>query len=306
MSAIDILLVDAFTDTPLAGNAATVVLEAGGLSDDQCRRISAEIGTSEAAFLFPPESEGADHRLRFFTPTQEIDLCGHATVAAFWALAETGVVELSGEPRRLVQQTNVGDLPVWIEGSAGGPERVWMGQKLPRFETPEVSVDKLAALFGIGRKQVREDLPVEIVSTGLRSLHVPVAGLASFPEMRLLRRGLVELSNSLDVQTIQVFALEGSTPDVQVHCRVFAPAVGIDEDPVTGTAAGALGAYVVRHGLLPQGKDGITRFAIEQGAEIGRPGRIEVEVTRDEEEFVRVRVGGRAVVTLTGSLRIDT
>jgi trans-2,3-dihydro-3-hydroxyanthranilate isomerase len=305
MTEIDIWLVDAFTDTPLTGNAAGVVLDAKDLTEVDLRRIAGEIGVSETAFVLPPTNEGADFRLRFFTPTQEIDLCGHATIAAFWALAGKGRLALEDGSTRFVQETNVGNLPVWIEADRAGPKKVMMGQKIPRFETPEVNLDKIAALLGTGRKQMNEDLPVEVVSTGLRSLHIPVAGLAGFPEMKVLRRGLLDLSTTHDVTSVQIFTLEAQAEDADVHCRVFAPAVGVEEDPVTGTAAGALGAYLVRHGVFPEGKDGITRIVVEQGAEIGRPGRVDVEVERDDEEFVGVRAGGRAVLTLEGRLRIS-
>jgi trans-2,3-dihydro-3-hydroxyanthranilate isomerase len=302
---IELWLVDAFTDTPLRGNPAAVVPDATGLDEDQCRQVASEVGVSETAFVFPEAGEGADFRLRFFTPTQEVDLCGHATVGAFWALAVSGGIDLEEGANRFVQETNVGNLPVWIHASGGEPERVMMGQKLPRFETPELSRDKMAALFGIGRKQVKEDLPVEIVSTGMRSIHIPVAGLASFPEVKILRKGVAELSHTHGASTVQLFAMEARHADADAHCRVFAPAVGVDEDPVTGTAAGALGAYIVRHGLKPEGKDGVTRILVEQGEEINRTGLVEVVVERDDEEFVGIRVGGRATVSLRGSLRIS-
>jgi len=304
MTGIDLWIVDAFTGTPLSGNAASVVLDADDLTEETCSRISAEIGNSESVFVSAAESEGAEFRLRFFTPTQEIDLCGHATIGAFWVLAEEGRIPLEDGLNRVVQETNLGDLPVWIEAKDGEPVRVLMGVKLPRFETPEVNLDKYAALFGTGRTQMNEDLPVEIVSTGLRSLHIPMVGLPSFPEVKTLRRGILDLSTSLDVSVIQIFAMESESPDAQAHCRVFAPAVGIEEDPVTGTAAAALGAYVVRHGLLPEGKDGITRLRVEQGAEIGRPGFVDVRVERDDQEFVGIRSGGRAVVSLKGKLQV--
>lgn len=304
MSEISIYLVDAFTDVPLTGNAASVVLDAEDLEDWTCTRISAELGVSESAFILPAESEGADFKVKFFTPTQEIDLCGHATIAAFWTLAEEGRITLEDGTNRLVQETRVGNLPVWIDAEDGAPTKVTLGHKIPRFETPEVSLDKLAALFGIGRTQINEDFPVEIVSTGLRSLHVPACSLSGFSEMKIHKRGLLELSQSLDVSTIQVFTQEAKHPDAQFHCRVFAPAVGIEEDPVTGTAAGALGAYVVRHGIVPEGKDGLTRLVVEQGEEIGRPGLVHVEVERDDEEFVGVRSGGRAVISLRGRMKI--
>jgi trans-2,3-dihydro-3-hydroxyanthranilate isomerase len=99
--------------------------------------------------------------------------------------------------------------------------------------------------------------------------------------------------------------MEARDPDADAHCRVFGPAVGVEEDPVTGTAAGALGAYIVRHGLMAEDKEGVTRIVVEQGEEIHRPGLVEVEVERDDEEFVGIRVGGRATVSLKGSLRIS-
>jgi len=304
MSEIDIWLVDSFTSEPLTGNPAGVVLDAEGLTDRDCSRIAAEIGCSETAFVLPAESEGADFRVRFFSPTKEVDLCGHATLAAFWVLAAKARVSLPDGENRIVQQTAVGDLPVWVDMKDGQPVEVRMGQKLPRFETPELNLDKLAALFGVGRKNLSEEHPVEIVSTGLRSLHIPMAGLACFKEIKALSRSLLELSNTHEVTTIQLFAPETASPDAQFHCRVFAPAVGVAEDPVTGTAAGALGAWVVRHGLLPEGKDGITSFVVEQGAEMGRPGFVRVEVERDDGEFVGVRAGGTAVISLEGKLRI--
>ncbi len=304
MTELDIWLVDSFTDTPLTGNAASVVLDGEGLSDEECRRISAEIGVSESAFVFPGENEGADYRLRFFTPTQEVDLCGHATLATFWVLASEGRLKLVDGSNRFVQETTVGNLPVWVEAEHGVPRRVTMGLRVPRFEAPEVNVDKLAAILGVGRKQLVEDLPVEIVNAGLRSLHIPLAGLSGFADLKPLRRSLIDLSTTLDVGTIQVFCLEAEGEGVAAHCRVFAPALGIEEDPVTGTAAGALGAYAVRHGILPEGKDGLTRMKVEQGIEVGRPGIVSVEVERDDEEFVGVRVGGTAVISLKGKLRV--
>lgn len=304
MKRVDLRLVDAFTDTPLMGNAASVVLHAEGIPEESLHRISREIGVSETAFVSPPETDGCDHKIRFFTPTQEVDLCGHATIAAYFALAEEGAIPLTEGRNRFVQETRVGSLPVWVESSGGKPVKVTMSQKLPRFETPEINLDKIAALFGLGRKQIKENLPVEIVSTGVRSLHIPVAGLSGFADLKVLRRGLFELSHTLDIVSIQLFTMETSSEQTQVHCRVFAPMVGIEEDPVTGTAAGALGAYIVRHGLLPESKEGLTSLTVEQGAEIDREGRVDVEIEREDEEWKSIRVGGTAVVTLKSKLKI--
>ena len=305
MNEIGVWIVDAFTDRPLTGNPAGVVLDSEGLDDQDCLRIASELAVSETAFVHPPTGEGADWCVRFFTPSREVDLCGHATVGAFWVLAKMGRLKLNEARVRTVQETKAGNLPVWILCEAGEPVSVMMGQRLPRFEVPELNPDKLAAMFGIGRKHIMEDLQPEVVNTGLRSLHIPLTGLASFKDLKPLRRGLLDLSASLGVETIQLFTLETEREAVTAHCRVFAPALGIEEDPVTGTAAGALGAYLVRHGLLPEGKDGITHLTVEQGAEVNRPGLVVVEIERDEGEFKGVRVGGRAVISLEGKLRLS-
>ncbi len=303
MTPIDVFIVDAFAETPLLGNPAGVVLDARGLSEATMRRIAFEVGFSDSAFVLPG-GEGADHHLRFFSPHREVELSGHCIVATYWLLATEGRIAVPDGASRFVARTSAGLFPVTVEATAGRVRRVMMEQSRPTFERPRLNVDKLAALLGVGRTMIADDLPVEIVSTGLRTLHVPLAGLNACAELKPLLRGLADLAARHDVRLVQVFAREARQPGVHVHCRVFAPTLGIDEDPVTGTSAGSLGAYLTRHRAAPPPEAGITFIVVEQGEEIGRPGTVEVEVEGEGDAIRCVRAGGRAVLALRGKLEI--
>jgi PhzF family phenazine biosynthesis protein len=304
MRTAKIALVDAFTDVPMHGNPAGVVLEATGLDESVRLRMAREIGASETVFVEGFADEPHRFRTRFYTPTAEVDLCGHATIAAFHFMAETGVVECGDEPLMLTQETRAGTLGVELQPREGTTPLVVMDQTQPTFETPEVNLDKLAAMFGIGKAQVDDRHPIQIVSTGIRSLHIPLKAISHFPDLKPLRKKIMDLSRDLDLSTVQLFTMETESPDAHAHARVFAPAVGVDEDPVTGTAGGALGAYLV-HNRMMTPTEGRLKLVIEQGAEIDRLGLISVEVVLDDTEIAAIRAGGPAVTVYQGELRIE-
>jgi PhzF family phenazine biosynthesis protein len=304
MKTARIALVDAFTDVPLRGNPAGVVLDAAELDESLRLKIAREIGASETVFVESLGDDGTRFRTRFYTPTHEVDLCGHATIAAFHQLAENGVVRLDGASVRAEQETRVGSLGVEIRRRDEGSPMVVMDQKAPTFETPELSVGKLSAMFGIGKAQVDERHPIEIVSTGIRSLHVPLKAISHFPDLKPLHGKIAELCREHELSTVQLFTLETEDASANAHVRVFAPAVGVDEDPVTGTAAGALGAYLVRNKIVTP-TEGSVRLLIEQGTEIERHGLVHVEIGLDEAEIETVRVGGTAVTVYQGEMRVE-
>lgn len=304
-----VLQIDAFTREPFTGNPAGLVPEAAGLSDAAMQRVAREMNLSETAFLLPPAA-GGDFRLRYFTPTREVDLCGHATVAAFWFLAAEGRLVDRG-PFRL--ETRAGLLPVEVR-----PGAVMMGQAAPRFRDFEGNLAEVAASLGVPLDEIAAaPLAPGIAYTGLWHLLVPVRTLAAVrgaaPDLPRLAR----LNEALGVLTTHVFSLgETVTPEAVLHARAFAPLVGVAEDPQTGTASGALGAWLVHRGVLPRPaaphrsarpgeppEGGVVRLVMEQGYEVGRPGRIEVEVAVGAAGTVEaVRVGGPAVVVLDGHL----
>ena len=276
MKSFPVYHVDAFTPRPFGGNPAGVVLEAEGMSASQMQLVARELKHSETAFVLP--SKTADYRIRFFTPAREIDLCGHATIATAWVLASEGRLKRG----RAKQETNLGVLDLDIDR-----DRVMMEQVPPKVEAVELNRIDLAGLLGI--EAIDAELPVQKASTGNWVLIVPMPGEKEvnlcqprFPE-------LAALNLELGVLGTHLYSIG---KDGSLYARHFAPACGINEDPVTGTANGALGGYLVLNDLA-KGPE----FRVRQGDAVGRPGELTVHATDKE-----VRVGGRAVILSRGSI----
>jgi PhzF family phenazine biosynthesis protein len=281
------LIVDAFTDEPLSGNPAGVVPDAEGLAADQMQAIARELNASETVFLLPDDD--ADRRARYFTPTREVELCGHATVASHALLAAEGVIE-DGDHSLA---TGAGTIDVTVEG-----ETVWMGTTDPEVREVDLEYERVADALGVDVAALRDvgaDLPLSKATTGLWYLMVPVNFLEHLGGMEPDMAAIEALSEELGVTGVYAFTFD-TVSEATLHGRMFAPAAGVPEDPVTGTASGAVAAYVRRHGALGGDIDEELRF--EQGHFIDRPGLVRV---RAEEE---IRVGGSAVEALDGQLRI--
>ncbi|WP_435179983.1 PhzF family phenazine biosynthesis protein [Halorussus sp. AFM4] len=283
------LLVDAFTDDPFAGNAAGVVPDADGLTDDQMQAIAAELAVSETAFL--RGSDAADRRVRYFTPTTEVDLCGHATIASHARLHEDGVVD----PGTHSLETNVGVLDIEV----GDDGTVWMTQDDPEIREVDADYDRVADALGVDPAALRDvgaDLPLAVASTGLPFLVVPVNFLEHVGGMDPDHRKIEAISEDVEATGIYAFTFDAVDADSTLHGRMFAPAAGVPEDPVTGTASGATGAYLREYrafdGEFPD------EMVFEQGHFVDRPGHVRVRVG-DE-----VRVGGRAATAFEGELRV--
>jgi PhzF family phenazine biosynthesis protein len=283
------LLVDAFTADPLAGNAAGVVPDAEDLSADRMGAVAAELSVSETAFVLP--ADDADRRLRYFSPTQEVDLCGHATIAAHAHLHQEGAID----PGEHTVETNVGVLDVEV----GDDGIVWMTQNRPEVRRVDVGYDRLGDALGIDPAALRDvgaDLPTAVASTGLPFLVVPVNFLEHLSSAAPDYPALETLAEEYDAAGVYAFTFDALEGDSTLHARAFAPGLGIREDPVTGTAAGACGAYLREvsafDGELPE------EMVFEQGHFVDRPGRIRVQVGAE------VRVGGRAVTSLDGRLTV--
>ncbi|MFC6939100.1 PhzF family phenazine biosynthesis protein [Salinirubellus sp. GCM10025818] len=279
-------LVDAFTDEPLRGNAAGVVPDAAGLTDEQMQSIARELGASETAFLRP--SEEADRRVRYFTPETEVDLCGHATIGSHALLYADSTLEAGTH----TLATNVGVLEIEVE--SGG--RVWMTQDDPEIREVEIGYDRLGSVLGIDPEAMRDvgaDLPVAHASTGLPFLVVPVNFLEHVGNADPDMRAIEELSDEFGVAGVYVFTFDTLDAESTLHARMFAPGAGVPEDPVTGTASGAAGAYLDRFGAVDT-----DAMRFEQGHFLDRDGTVHVEIGE------RVRVGGDAVVSFEGRLLV--
>ena len=296
---------DVFTRTPLAGNPLAVFPEAAGLSVETMQALAREMNLSETTFV--TASSTATKRVRFFTPTAELPLAGHPTIGTWWLLAEQKLINLPGSgTTRVTQETGAGLLPVDIEMREGRPVRVTMTQTLPQFGDGVAELAKLGrALGGDGRTVLKKPQP-QVVSTAVPQLMVPVKSLAV---LRALPSGgagaaLAGLLRKHGTDCAMCYTLETESKDATVHCRMFAPGLGVAEDPATGSASGALGCYLVWHGVV-RPRDGGARIMVEQGLEIGRPSLIRVEVdVGNGGEVTEVRVGGEAVTVIEGEVRL--
>ncbi|MFC1544003.1 PhzF family phenazine biosynthesis protein [Gemmatimonadota bacterium] len=306
MDTLRLRLIDAFTDTPFTGNPAGVVLDAADLTEDQMQAIAREVHASETAFVCGGGG-GEPFRVRFFTPAAEVDLCGHATIATFHALVWEGRVPVMDGEVVVHQDTRAGRLPLRLAIEEGDLRRVMMGQQPPLQEPWRRPVSELAGPLGVDPGALesadREIGPPAMVSTGLKCLHVALPDLDAIRSARPDFRALADLSRAIGVTTVQIVTLETEVPENWAHVRTFAPSVGVDEDPVTGTAGGSLGGYLAYINYLPEGGD-LRRFAVEQGVEVGRPGRIEVELQLVGLSVTETWVGGSAVSAFAGEMAI--
>jgi trans-2,3-dihydro-3-hydroxyanthranilate isomerase len=294
MREYEILQIDAFTDRPLGGNPCAVVLGSDDLDAATMLAVAREMNLSETAFVV--KTERADFGARYFTPLGEIPMAGHPTVATIFALVETGQLVLHGERTHVTLELPAGILPIEVSACDGRVVSVTMSQPRPRFAAVLPAASVLPA-FGLAPADAHPTLACRVVSTGTPQLLVPLAGLAPLRRIAPDPRGHAALAQRHGFFSTHLFALEGVEHGA-TFARHFAPGERGFEDPFTGSATGAMGAYLWRERVLGP------CFTAEQGHWMGRPGRAEVEVVGAPDAIETVRVGGAAVGVLTGRLRI--
>ena len=296
---------DVFTRQPLTGNPLAVFPHATGLDAPTMQALAREMNLSETTFVTP--SRTATRRVRFFTPAAELPLAGHPTIGTWWMLAESGEFEFPPSGVfRVTQETGAGVLPVDLSVTDGRITRVVMTQARPQYGPTVAALEALGQALGGDRQTVAATPPPQVVSTALPQLMVPVTSLPRLQDLPSGGSGatLSQLLNTLGTHCAMCFTRETVSPEAQIHCRMFAPSLGVPEDPATGSAAGALGAYLVLHRLVPTSR-GTARITIEQGLEIGRPSLLHVEVDTDSSgQPMEVRVGGEAVTVITGEVTL--
>jgi trans-2,3-dihydro-3-hydroxyanthranilate isomerase len=296
---------DVFTTTPLAGNPLAVFPDARGMDAATMQALAREMNLSETTFVLP--SETATRRVRFFTPAAEIPLAGHPTIGTWWLLAELGLIpDLPAlGPARVTQETGRGVLPVDLELKDGRPVTVEMTQATPEWGAVVTDRAALARALGGGADLLADGPAPQVVSTALPQLMVPVRARAALRDLPSggTGGGLAAALRALGTDCAMLYAA-GDAADPTAHCRMFAPGLGVPEDPATGSAAGALGAYLVRHRVAVP-RNGVVRLSFEQGVDIGRPSRIAVQVRCDAAgDITEVRVGGAAVRVITGDVTL--
>ncbi|HTQ96325.1 MAG TPA: PhzF family phenazine biosynthesis protein [Candidatus Acidoferrum sp.] len=284
---------DVFTTNRFQGNPLAVITDGDGLSQDHMQAIAREMNLSETVFVQKPTDDRALARLRIFTTKEELKLAGHPVIGTWFLLAELGVVPAQEGGVHILQQTGAGILPVEIRFKDGRPQRVTMTQKEASFKASKIDKKKLTAALGLTPKDLDSKLPPEFVSTGLFNLMVPLKNRAALGKIRM---NIGELARLLGKQAALAYCFT-TGPNSTVYSRGMMP-WELYEDAATGSAAGSLGAYLVKHGRVGAGHT----LNIMQGVEMGRPSHIEVEVTQSGKKLTP-RVSGAAVKVFEGVIR---
>jgi trans-2,3-dihydro-3-hydroxyanthranilate isomerase len=284
---------DVFTTNRFQGNPLAVITDGDGLSTDQMQAIAREMNLSETVFVQKPTEDRALARLRIFTTKEELKLAGHPVIGTWFLLAELGVVPAQEGGVHVLQQTGAGVLPVEIRFKEGRPQRVTMTQKDASFRPSKIDKKKLAAALGLSTKDLDPKLEPELVSTGIFNLMVPLRNRAALARIQM---NIAELARLLGKQCALAYCFTlGSNHSV--FARGMMP-WELYEDAATGSAAGSLGAYLVKHGKLGAGHT----LQITQGVEMDRPSQIEVEVSQSGKKLTP-RVSGAAVRVFEGVIR---
>lgn len=300
MKTYRIYQVDSFTKEKFHGNPAGVVPNADGLTEEQMQRIARELNNSETAFIFKSNSSDYDVEVRFFTPTVEVPICGHATVAAHYIRAIEKNSNLESE--RVIQKTKAGILPVDIVKD-GDDYSIIMTQGKPEVSEPlsEEIRSEIAEALCINIGDLCQEYPIAIASTGYPKVMVPIYSNDILHSLKPDLQKLIKISEKVGCNGFYIFTLNPQDK-VLVHGRMFAPATGTVEDPVTGNANGPLGAYLVNYNILQDNNEESFDFDIIQGEAIKRDGTMHVHVEKKNGKAVSVQISGNAVVAFKAEI----
>ena len=285
---------DVFTTARFEGNPLAVITDGDGLSNDAMLAVAREMNLSETVFVQKPTEDQALARLRIFTTREELKLAGHPVIGTWFLLAELGVVPAQEGGVHVLQQTGAGVLPVEIRFKDGRPQRVTMTQKDAAFRPAKLNKKALASALGLSLKDFDPKLELEYVSTGIFNLMVPLRNRSALARIVM---NMAELRKLLGKNGTMAYCF-ACGDNGKAFARGMLP-WEVYEDAATGSAAGALGAYLVKHGRLSPAHT----LNILQGVEMGRPSRIEVEVTQTGKKLVP-RVSGAAVRVFEGTIQI--
>lgn len=299
MKKYNLYQIDSFTKEKFTGNPAGVITNADGLTDCEMQKIARELNNSETAFIFSSNNDNEyDVHVRFFTPTNEVPICGHATIAAHYARA----IENNLHTSRVYHKTGAGILPVDII-KENQDYKIVMTQGKIEFGNiiDGINEEELLKALNIKNSDLLENYKIQIVSTGHSKVMVGIKSIETLNALQPDYTALSKLSGSIKCNGYYVFTVNEEDSDILVHGRMFAPAIGINEDPVTGNANGPLGAYLVHHNLIHHNNSSF-KFKAVQGEAIKRAGVIEVEVKIENMEPVEVKVSGNAVIAFKSEL----
>ena len=277
------IFIDVFTDVAYTGNQLAVFPDGGGLTSEQMQLLAKEINYSETTFVLPPENTDADFNIRIFTPGRELPFAGHPTLGTAYAIME--IFDIWVEKKDLLRlATKVGVIPLRREDAT-----LWMTQNRPEFFAQHGDRKEIAALFDLAPDDISNELPTEEVSTGNRVLIVPINSLDAIQNAQGNVTNMKKFFRE-DLVGPYLVCFKTTNASAKVHTRFFAPHLGILEDPATGSAAGPLVGYLLKHNVF--GND--FEIGNEQGVEMGRPSLIVMRGCLRAGEY-SIKIGGRCV-----------
>lgn len=290
----------AFTSIPYGGNPAWVVIGAEGLTDEEMKKMASDLNPlSDTAFVLPEPTAEADILLRFFTGAGEINFSGHASIATYFSLGGEKILRLEEPEVTIRQRTKAGIQFVELRIKGDKIIRATMSLTKPNYLDIDINPVQVARILRVSPDDITvSNLPYDVISTGFYDLIVPVKSLN---ELRNISPDFPFMDNfctRLGIQGVIVFCLETFEAGDSAFMRHFAPSLGVNEDPISGAAAGSLGCYLIRKKLIEPSN--FSRIIIEQGYLQNRPGKVYVHIECTLDQILRVKVGGNAVLTFTG------
>jgi trans-2,3-dihydro-3-hydroxyanthranilate isomerase len=285
-------LLDVFTDQPFGGNPLAVFRDGTPYNGEMMQKIAKEFNLSEVTFLLPPEDPDNDYKVRIFTPGRELPMAGHPTVGTAHTIFSKLLPPSEDGEYKLRLEEGVGVIPVTVHIENGKPGLIIMEQPQPKFG--EVVEDRraIAEMLSLAESDLMGDYPVQVVSCGVPFLLIPIARLESIKRARLRLDLWEKIDAAFPVPQMFLFTRQTEHSKAAVHSRMFAPGMGIAEDPATGAASGPLGSYLVQYGLA---EGNSVALISEQGMEMGRPSFIHIWIEKTLGEIASVKIGGTCV-----------
>lgn len=300
MKKLIVYQIDSFTKERFKGNPAGVVVNADGLNDNQMQLIARELNNSETAFLFSPDDKECDGVIRYFTPKTEVPTCGHATIAAMFAKA----LEDSLNSCVLRIRTKIGILPFEIIKENGDYQVIMTQGKFELSPTLDSEkTKKIIAALGLEERDLDYKCPIQIASTGHSKVMIGIKSRKKLNDLKPDFNLLARISNLIKCNGYFVFTFDSDIPEILTYGRMFAPAIGINEDPVTGNANGPLGGYLVKNKIVKY-SDNLFEFNGRQGEIIDRIGVINVKVKVENDLPSLIQIKGEAVVIFRTEIEI--
>lgn len=296
---------DVFTEKMFGGNPLAVFPQASGLTSEQMQKIAREFNLSETVFVLPPETPTGTRRLRIFTPGAELPFAGHPTVGTAYILAALGEISLTGAETKIIFEEGVGLVPVMIRAEDGKAVYSELTPaKLPEYGPPPPLNEKLAAMLSLDVADFfdSDNQQPQAISCGVGFLFIPLVSVEVLKKAKLNLQIWQEILADYFAPHVYMFVYEGGEEEAKVRARMFAPALGIEEDPATGSAATALAGYLAPRNLS---QEGTSHWIIAQGVEMGRPSILHLEWDVSQGTITEIRVGGSSVLVSEGVFYLE-